>query len=103
MAKKPNGPMRLYRSYMFRNKDPAIDEFRTVMEDEYGTTKLTRKMMKEVETQGGPNAGTIHNWFHGATKRPMNASIEAAGRALGMRRVWVTDKGKNDNGKRGSN
>jgi len=91
----PKGPMKLYRSYMFRNKDPAIDEFRTVMQEEYGTSKLTRKMMKEVETQGGPTASTIRNWFEGDTKRPMNATIEAAGRALGKRRIWVDDKRKN--------
>jgi hypothetical protein len=99
-TKPPKGTMKLYKSYMFRDKDPAIDEFRTVMQDEYGTRKLTRKMMKEVEEQGGPASTTIHSWFHGTTKRPMNATIEAAGRALGHRRVWVTDKGKNDNGKR---
>ena len=86
-----SGPLKLYRSYMFTNKDPAIDEFRTVMQDEYGSRKLSGAMMKEVETQGGPTANTIRNWFFGDTKRPQNATIEAAGRALGKRRVWVDD------------
>jgi hypothetical protein len=101
MARKtsrvPTGRMKLYRSYMFRDKDPAIDEFRTVMQDHYGD-QLNHKALVDVETQGGPTAQTIHNWFFGGTKRPQNATIEAAGRALGMKRVWV--KNKNGNGKK---
>jgi hypothetical protein len=38
-------------------------------------------------------------WFFGATKRPQNATLEAAGRALGMKRVWVTNNGNGKNRK----
>ena len=89
----PTGRMKLYKSYMFRDKDPAIDEFRTVMQDHYGD-KLDHKAMVDVEVNGGPTPQTIHNWFFGKTKRPQNATIEAAGRALGMKRVWVRNNGK---------
>jgi hypothetical protein len=95
--KRPTNPtsgrMKLYKSYMFRDKDPAIDEFRTVMQDAYGP-KITNKNMVEIEDMGGPTSQTIRNWFFGETKRPQNCSIEAAGRALGMKRVWVKDDGK---------
>jgi len=95
MAKRkttnPTGPMRLYKSYMFTNKDPAIDELRTVMADEYGTRNFTSPMFEAVHIQGGPTKQTIHNWFYGEVRRPSNASLEAAGRALGKKRVWVDD------------
>lgn len=97
MARKPpKGPMRLYKSYLFRGKDPVIDEMRTMMQDKFGE-KITNKAMEEVEHDGGPTSGTIRNWFFGETKRPQNASIEAAGRAIGMKRVWVSNR---DNGRK---
>lgn len=79
--------MKLYKSYMFRSKDPAIDELRTVLQTAFG--KLDKKTYKEVEIAGGPTAGTLREWFVGKTKRPQNATLEAAGRAVGMKRVWV--------------
>lgn len=85
----PKGTMRLYQSYMFRDKDPAIDEFRTVAQDHFGKRNLSHEDYEEIHEQGGPTAGCIKSWFEGATKRPQNATIEAAGRALGMKRVWV--------------
>ena len=89
-----SGPMRLYKSYMFKDKDPVIDEMRTLLQDEYGAGKLTERAFKDVEEQGGPAPGTIRNWLYGDTKRPQNASIEAAGRAIGKKRVWVDNNGK---------
>lgn len=88
----PRGPMRLYKSYMFTNKDPVIDEMRTLMQTQYGNGKIDAKAMQEVEDDGGPTATTMRNWFYGKTRRPQNASIEAAGRAIGMKRVWVKHK-----------
>ena len=80
--------LKLYKSYNFRTKDPAIDAIRTVMQDHFGKRKLSAEDYKEVEEQGGPTAGCIKSWFEGKTKRPQNATLEAAGRALGYRRVW---------------
>jgi hypothetical protein len=90
--KAPRGPMRLYKSYMFTNKDPVIDEMRTLMQAQYGNGKIDTKAMQDVEDEGGPVANTMYNWFYGKTKRPQNASIEAAGRAIGMKRVWIKNK-----------
>lgn len=92
MARKtksqPQGSMRLYSSYMFRDKDPAIDEIRTVMQRHYRKNNLDKEDYNDVAEQGGPTAGCIKAWFEGKTKRPQNATLEAAGRALGFERVW---------------
>jgi hypothetical protein len=79
--------MRLLRAYMFKQKDPAIDIVRTLVQDHYKTT--SSDVLEKIADDGGPTAGTMHQWFHGKTMRPQNATLEAAGRALGMQRVWV--------------
>lgn len=94
----PRGAMKLYKSYMFRNKDPVIDELRTLLTDAYG--RVGYKSYKQIEQDGGPTTACLHNWFEGETKRPQSASIEAAGRALGFKRVWVKsgNNGRKDGG-----
>jgi hypothetical protein len=37
---------------------------------------------------GGPTVSCMQGWFRGDTKRPQSASLEAAGRAVGFKRVW---------------
>ena len=83
--------MKIYKSYLFKTKDPAIDELRTVFQDSFGK-KLTRKHLSQVERNGGPSVAAMEGWFYGSTRRPQNATLEAAGRALGYKRVWVVDK-----------
>lgn len=95
-----SGPMRLYSSYMFRNKDPAIDEIRTVMQQHFHKNNLAAEDYKAVEEQGGPSAGCVKSWFEGKTKRPQNATLEAAGRALGFERVWQAMPRSDSNGKK---
>lgn len=85
--------MKIYKSYVFRDKDPAIDELRTLVQSANNGVKITRKSLKKVEDGGGPQVGTLANWFFGTVKRPQNATLEAAGRALGYKRVWRQDKG----------
>ena len=83
----------LYKSYIFKTKDPAIDELRTVIEDSIGR-RITKKDAKLIEQDGGPKVGTVNAWFFGATMRPQSATLEAAGRALGFKRQWVKMNGK---------
>jgi len=85
----------LYSAYVFRDKDPAIDAIRTVMQDHFGKRNLSAEDYEEVHEKGGPTGGCVKSWFEGKTKRPQNATLEAAGRALGYRRVWqpFTDVG----------
>lgn len=81
--------MKTYKAYPFRSQDPAVSD----LFDEIGTATDS-----EVEKNGGPARGTVRNWRNKKTKRPLNATLEAAGRAMGIRRVWVPLKGKNSSG-----
>lgn len=84
--------MRLYRSYVFRTKDPAIDELRTAIEDNTGERLNKSAVLRRIEKDGGPSVSCMNGWFFGKTRRPQNCTLEAAGRALGLRRVWVPDE-----------
>lgn len=85
--------MKLYKSYVFRDKDPAIDELRTLIQRE-NKGKLTYTELRHIEMSGGPSITCMNNWFFGTTKRPQSATLEAAGRAIGYKRVWVKNNGK---------
>jgi len=85
--------LRTYKAYLFRDKDPAIDEFRTLVEDHFGV-RVSHKQLQQIEDAGGPAATTMSKWFFGDTLRPQNPTMEAAGRALGYRRRWVKVNGK---------
>lgn len=79
-----------YGSYMFRTKDPVIDELRTEIQQKYG--RITHKTLRKIEDGGGPSVGAMVGWFHGDTLRPSNAGVEATGRSMGRKRVWVDDR-----------
>ncbi len=83
---------KMYSAYRFKDKDPAIDEMRTLVQDECGD--LSKGVLNAIEDSGGPTAGCMRGWFFGKTLRPQNATIEAAGRALGYRRTWVKKFGR---------
>lgn len=73
---------------MFRSKDPVIDQLRTQLQDKLGR-QFKYRDLKQVEEDGGPTATCMADWFWGDTKRPQNATVEAAGRAAGLMRIWV--------------
>jgi len=89
MASKKNGKSHgpVYGSYVFKDKEPIIDTQRTLFEDVFGR-RVDRKMLTEIERQGGPTVSCMSNWFFGKTMRPTNATVEASGRALGYERIW---------------
>jgi hypothetical protein len=68
----------VYKSYNFVDKDPIIDEIRTIIEQESATYEYIHLM-------SGVSTGTLTNWFSGPTKRPQAASINAVLRALGYK------------------
>ena len=74
----------LYKTYMFKNKDPIIDRMRTIVQAE-------QISYQELASMSGVTAPTLYGWFHGATKRPQHATAMAVIRALGydMRLVKV--------------
>jgi hypothetical protein len=76
-----------YKSYLFRTKDPVIDELRTLIEDSVGS-RVKGKHLVKIERDGGPSASAMRGWFFGKVRRPQSAGVEATGRALGYKRVW---------------
>lgn len=68
--------MQLYRSYVFKEKDPIIDRVRTIMKDEGASNK-------QVSEASGVSASTLHAWFDGKTERPQFATVMAVVRSLG--------------------
>ena len=83
---------KLYGAYLFRGKDKAIDEIRTVVEDHFGH-RVTKKDLSQIAESGGPTSAAMRGGFFGKTMRPQSATLEAAGRALGYRRKWIKMNG----------
>lgn len=71
-----SGVLRLYRSYNYVDKDPAIDKLRTIVKDE-------QVSQKNLAVLSGVSASTISNWFDGKTRRPQHTTLAAAAAALG--------------------
>lgn len=82
-----------YGAYRFVGKDKSIDELRTVVEDHFGH-RVTKKDLSKIAEDGGPTSGAMRGWFFGKTMRPQSATLEAAGRAIGYKRVWQKLNGK---------
>jgi predicted transcriptional regulator len=75
----------LYKSYMFKDKDPIIDKLRTAMADA-GIT------IKEAAAQSGVPETTLWAWFYGMTRRPQHATLRAVFSAIGYR--WEPEKAR---------
>jgi hypothetical protein len=71
-----------YKSYNFVDKDPIIDEIRTVYQD-------SGVNYKWIEDNSGVSSATLAAWFNGKTKKPQSATVEAVLRALGYKRAIV--------------
>lgn len=72
-----------YKSYSFIDKDPIIDEVRTVFQ----TAGVSKQW---VEDHSGVTSTTLHSWFDGKTRRPQAATINAVLRSLG-KKLGVVD------------
>jgi transcriptional regulator with XRE-family HTH domain len=84
--KKSGGGLRLYKSYMFRDKDPIIDALRTAMADDGAT-------YSEIHDRSGVSTVTQRNWFKGETRRPQFATVAAFARACGKEGVMFGPDG----------
>ena len=80
-----SGGLKLYASYSFKDKDPVIDEMRTMIQD-------SETSYAEVSRVSGVSVGTLHNWFNGATKRPQYATVMAVVHSLGFRAKFVRNR-----------
>ena len=67
-----------YKSYNFVDKDPMIDQVRTIIIDSHDT-------YKQIAEASGVNEGTIRNWLDGATRKPQAATFNAVLRTLGYK------------------
>lgn len=73
----------VYKSYSFKNKDPAIDKLRTKIKDAGAS-------YQELSDSSGVSVGTLNNWFNGGTRRPQFATLAAVAGALGY--DWTLTK-----------
>lgn len=71
-----------YKSYVFVDKDPIIDEVRTLI-DTSGTN------YSWIEEHSGVTAVTLRAWFYGKTRKPQAATVNAVARALGYKLGFV--------------
>jgi hypothetical protein len=71
-----------YKSYSFVDKDPIIDEVRTMVSDSGASYKW-------IEDHSGVTTATLYAWFSGKTRKPQAATINAVARALGYKLGFV--------------
>lgn len=74
----------IYRTYQFIDKDPVIDNLRTIVEENGLSGK--HKIICELS---GVSPSTIFNWFKGNTKRPQHATVAAVSSSLGYEMEFV--------------
>jgi hypothetical protein len=65
-----------YKSYSFIDKDPIIDQIRTIYQDS-GANYMW------IKEHSGVSPNTLVNWFGGKTRRPQAATVNAVLRCLG--------------------
>lgn len=70
----------VYKSYLFKEKDPVIDAMRTAVED-------SKESYSEISDASGVSASTMYNWFHGNVRRPQFATTTAVVLALGKKGI----------------
>ena len=75
----------LYKSYSFKDKDPVIDEVRTLVAD-------SDRTYQQVHEASGVSVTTLYNWFEGTTKKPQYATVMAVVRALGYESRFVKSR-----------
>ncbi len=67
---------KLYKTYLFKDKDPIIDKLRTIIKD-------ANIDIKELGNSCGVKETTLYSWLYGMTKRPQHASLKAVFNVLG--------------------
>lgn len=75
-----------YKSYNFVDKDPIIDEIRTIYEQSGANYTW-------IHEHSNVSTGTLTNWFNGTTKKPQAATINAVLRSLGYK-LGIVEMGK---------
>jgi hypothetical protein len=73
-----------YKSYSFVDKDPMIDEIRTIVQRSGASYQW-------VHENSSVAVGTLTKWFDGSTRRPQAATMNAVLRSLGYKLGVVED------------
>lgn len=79
-----------FKGVNFYEKDPAIHKFATAVKDHFGISNITRQHIKEIarDANGKVAEATIVGWLLKDTFRPQNYTLDQAGAAIGLVRVW---------------
>lgn len=77
----------VYRTYQFKDKDPVIDQLRSILEENGLSEKL-----KTVHELSGVSQSALHNWFKGGTRRPQYATVSAVSSSLGYETTFVRSR-----------
>jgi hypothetical protein len=73
-----------YKSYNFVDKDPMIDEIRTIVHNSGASYRW-------INEESSVAVGTLTKWFDGSTRRPQAATMNAVLRSLGYKLGVVED------------
>ena len=75
--------IKMYKTYLFRNKDPIIDELRTALQMEAKATGVSvSKMERKACELSGLSFSTPAGWFRKEIRRPQFATLKAFARAI---------------------
>jgi len=75
--------MKLYRSYVFKDKDPVIDAVWTAIQTYAAARGLTEKQAIADAAKSGVRKQTIRNWRYGGVRRPFFYTVTKVGVAMG--------------------
>jgi hypothetical protein len=84
MAKKNGRGFIVYDTYLFKDHDPVIDEYRAAREKE-------KIRSVTLHNRSNVSQSCIRNLDTGKTRRPQNATISALMGAMGYVRTWSKD------------
>lgn len=71
-----------YKSYNFKDKDPIIDQMRTMVQD-------SGMSYRDIHDASGVSVSCLNQWFNGVTRRPTYAAVVAVIAVLGYRSILV--------------
>jgi hypothetical protein len=75
---------KLYRTYLFKDKDPVIDIARTCVQIFATTNNISfSRALTLLEKASGVSRKTMENWFGGPTVSPRFCCVAAVVRATG--------------------
>lgn len=86
---------RMIRTYLFKDKDPVVDELRTALQD---AGLFSKSMLKKLSIIANQSYSTYDAMFFGETRRPQNATVAGLLGAAGLRRTievvkkWTPEK-----------